>query len=297
MPSMASGSYDPRAHELADLPAALPGKSDAQVTSWTTSCTNCCSCSRLACAKYGLFAVNFFVWVAGGVLIGVGIWSRLQRNPLAYAFDYVIVDMAYLLIGIGAVMFLISLFGCLGAMRESLCLIRTFVIAVVIVFVAQLVAGVLAFTLLDTVESTMMTHIRQAIVNYNETSASDTDAALNTLQIQHQCCGGVSYQDWETSAQYNCSSGSSVVTSCSTPDSCCQTPADNCGSRVRQYSEAYAEQVIHTRGCIGALMNMYKENLIIIGLIAFSVGILQVCSILMAHCLMRFLTEDIKFSF
>ena len=55
--------------------------------------------------------------------MGVGTWSRLQRTSLA-AFDNVTVDVAYLLIGIGAVMFVVSLFGCVGALRSSLCLLK-----------------------------------------------------------------------------------------------------------------------------------------------------------------------------
>ena len=40
--------------------------------------------------------------------------------------------------------------------------------------------------------------------------------------------------------------------------------------------EEFAKLTIHTRGCIGALMAIFKDNLIIIGLIAFVVGFLQV---------------------
>jgi hypothetical protein len=40
--------------------------------------------------------------------------------------------------------------------------------------------------------------------------------------------------------------------------------------------EGFATLTVSTRGCIGALMDIFKENLIIIGLIAFSVGVLQV---------------------
>ena len=55
--------------------------------------------------------------------MGVGTWYRLERNSLA-AFDQVTVDVSYLLIAIGAIMFIVSLFGCIGAIRESLCLLK-----------------------------------------------------------------------------------------------------------------------------------------------------------------------------
>jgi hypothetical protein len=56
--------------------------------------------------------------------VGVGTWSHLQRTSLA-AFDHVNVDVAILLIATGAVMFVVSLFGCLGALRENRCLLKT----------------------------------------------------------------------------------------------------------------------------------------------------------------------------
>ena len=40
--------------------------------------------------------------------------------------------------------------------------------------------------------------------------------------------------------------------------------------------EEFAKLTIYTRGCIGALMVIFKDHLIIVGLIAFAVGFLQV---------------------
>ena len=41
--------------------------------------------------------------------------------------------------------------------------------------------------------------------------------------------------------------------------------------------EQYAAHTIHVRGCIEPLMIIFKDNLIIIGLIAFGVGFVEVC--------------------
>ncbi|KAL8559508.1 hypothetical protein ACOMHN_037172 [Nucella lapillus] len=263
------------------------------VTSFTTS-QKCCS--RWNCSKYGLFVVNFLVWAAGGVLMGVGLWYRLHRDTLA-AFDDVTVDVAYLLIGIGAVMFVVSLFGCIGALRESLCLLKIFIITVVVIFVAQMVAGVLAFVLLDSVESRILNLITRTIGTYNTPQAT-LDAHLNALQTEYKCCGGSSYRDWNVSPQYNCSSAS--ATACDVPAYCCLPLTDplpqQCGSKVLQYSEDYAKLKVHTRGCIGALMSRFKDNLVTIGLVAFAVGFLQVSSLVMAHWLMRYIVSDDKFT-
>ena len=70
--------------------------------------------------------------------MGVGTWSRLQRNTLS-VFDNVTVDVAYLLVGIGAVMFVVSLFGCVGALRSSLCLLKMVCCLTVTVVIVRLV--------------------------------------------------------------------------------------------------------------------------------------------------------------
>ena len=43
------------------------------------------------------------------------------------------------------------------------------------------------------------------------------------------------------------------------------------------FQEQYAAHTIHVRGCIEPLMIIFKDNLIIIGLIAFGVGFVEVC--------------------
>lgn len=40
--------------------------------------------------------------------------------------------------------------------------------------------------------------------------------------------------------------------------------------------DTYADQLVFTQGCIGSLMFAFKDNLIIIGLIALCVGFLEV---------------------
>lgn len=45
------------------------------------------------------------------------------------------------------------------------------------------------------------------------------------------------------------------------------------------FQELYAAHTIHTKGCIYPLMVIFKDNLIIIGLIAFGVGFVEVSNI------------------
>ncbi|XP_067676541.1 tetraspanin-33-like [Haliotis asinina] len=248
----------------------------------------CCDCNLWI--KYSLFVINFLVWTAGCVMLGIGIWARLQKKGLTF-FDHVITDPAYMLIVVGSVMFFISIFGCIGALRENICLLRTYILTIVVVFVVQVVAGILAFVLMDKVEKAMMDYMQHAITHYGDNN--DIRDAIDFLQKQFYCCGAASYSDWEVNAYYNCSSA--ALSHCGVPRSCCRVPTSaQCGFHIRKYLDTYAEQFVFTQGCIGSLMFAFKDNLIVIGLIALCVGFLELFSMLLAHNMVRYIFIDQK---
>ena len=73
---------------------------------------------------------------------------------------------------------------------DTVMFVSQFVIAVVLVFVAQMVAGVLAFVMLDKVENSMMDFVKEAITAYH-TPGATVDEALDTLQSQVCVCACV----------------------------------------------------------------------------------------------------------
>ena len=85
--------------------------------------------------------------LCGCVLLGVGIWLRVDRDILDY-LEIINVDRddpyldytAYVIITIGCVIFLIGLCGCCGAYQESGCMLAT-----VGVFFLQMILPFLKF--------------------------------------------------------------------------------------------------------------------------------------------------------
>ena len=55
--------------------------------------------------------------------MAIGLWARLEKEEIA-AFDSFTLDPAYFLVAVGAVMFVTSVFGCVGALRENICLLK-----------------------------------------------------------------------------------------------------------------------------------------------------------------------------
>ncbi|KAG9330260.1 hypothetical protein JZ751_026022 [Albula glossodonta] len=79
----------------------------------------------LSCIKYLMFVFNFFIFLGGSFLLGVGIWVLVDptgfreivaANPLLFTGAYIILAM-------GGMLFLLGFLGCCGAIRENKCLL------------------------------------------------------------------------------------------------------------------------------------------------------------------------------
>lgn len=72
--------------------------------------------------------------MAGGVILGVGIWAKVDSNSFLGILDSVenlpsevsqLVYVSYLLIALGCVLVVIGFLGCCGAIKESRCMLLT----------------------------------------------------------------------------------------------------------------------------------------------------------------------------
>nr|XP_048682846.1 tetraspanin-2 isoform X3 [Caretta caretta] len=104
---------------------------------------------RLRCIKFLLFAFNFAFWLAGLAVIAFGLWLRFggvlrdltseEKSP-----EYFYMGL-YVLVGAGALMVTVGFFGCCGAVRESQYLLGAFFACLLVIFAAEVTAGVFAF--------------------------------------------------------------------------------------------------------------------------------------------------------
>ncbi|XP_051752377.1 tetraspanin-2a [Ctenopharyngodon idella] len=103
----------------------------------------------MKCVKYLLFVFNFIFWLSGSLVLAVGLWLRFDPDTVnllaeSGAPDHFFVAV-YILIGAGGVMMLVGFFGCFGAMRESQCLLGSFFACLLVIFGAEVAAGVFGF--------------------------------------------------------------------------------------------------------------------------------------------------------
>ncbi|KAK2857911.1 hypothetical protein Q7C36_005830 [Tachysurus vachellii] len=139
------------------------------------------------CVKYLLFFFNFIFWLSGSLVLAVGLWLRFNTSTASLlrvdgapeTFFFAV----YILIGAGGIMMLVGFFGCCGAVRESQCLLGLFFSCVLIIFAAEVAAGVFGFLHKD--------EIITEVQNFYNTSVNENSTTI--YRIYHDildCCKG-----------------------------------------------------------------------------------------------------------
>uniref|UniRef100_A0A3B3ZL46 Tetraspanin n=1 Tax=Periophthalmus magnuspinnatus TaxID=409849 RepID=A0A3B3ZL46_9GOBI len=89
----------------------------------------------------------------------------------------------YILIGAGSLVMLVGFFGCCGAVRESQCLLGSFFACLLIIFGAEVAAGVFGFLNKDKIIEDVQSYYRSI---YNESS---NGTLISSYQNILNCCG------------------------------------------------------------------------------------------------------------
>ncbi|XP_068132049.1 tetraspanin-33 isoform X3 [Hyperolius riggenbachi] len=204
--------------------------------------------------KYLLFFFNMLFWVISLVMVGIGVYARLLKHAEA-AMACLAVDPALLLIAVGILMFLITFCGCIGSLRENICLLQTFSICLTIVFLLQLSAGIVGFVFSDKARGKVSEVIGNAIIHYrddldlqNLIDFGQKEAVINTM----------------------------------------------CGHGMQNLDYTQAGEFIYTNGCIDKLVNWLHSNLFLLGGVALGLAIPQLVGILLSQVLVNQIKDQVK---
>ncbi|XP_041647261.1 tetraspanin-1 [Cheilinus undulatus] len=93
---------------------------------------------------------NLLIFLGGLTLLSMGIWVSVDGGSFLRLLGpfsgqgMQFVNVGFFCIAIGAVLVLLGLLGCCGAHKESKCLLLTFFSIILIIFIAEVAAGVVA---------------------------------------------------------------------------------------------------------------------------------------------------------
>lgn len=256
--------------------------------------------------KYTMFIFNFLFWLMGVLLNGIGVyavidkWTSGEGFRLDNVYD-VIFNLAFLLIIVGSVVSIVSFAGCIGALRENMCLLKFYSFCLLMFFLLEMALAALGFIFPHHVTGFIETTLSDELIqNYRDDL--DFQNLIDLVQKDFECCGISSsgYRDWSKNPYFNCTKNredNPSVERCGVPFSCCLkdvqrslSPDDNlvnimCGFGVQELPGKDVVTKIHTRGCIPKVRQYFQQNLITVGGIALGVALAQLLVIWLSRTL------------
>ncbi|XP_041064677.1 tetraspanin-1 [Carcharodon carcharias] len=221
--------------------------------------------------KVMMILFNLFIFLAGGALLGVGIWVSVDGSSFVRVIGSVssqamqFVNIGYFCIAIGAVLVLLGFLGCCGAQKESKCLLILFFTIVLIIFIAEIAAAVVALVYSSFAESVLRAWVVPVLKN-DYGRQKDVTGIWNTTMSELKCCGFTNYTDFSDSYYFNKHNQTF-------PQFCCNsTSVCNENATIKS----------RVQGCFRQLFDILKENANIVGGIAAGICALEVAAMVVS---------------
>ncbi|EEB16799.1 CD63 antigen, putative [Pediculus humanus corporis] len=212
----------------------------------------------MSCVKYLLFFFNLLFALTGvAILVIGGLLQSVYHNYSQFVNEN-FTFLPILIIVTGAVIFIITFFGCCGTVKENHCMISTFASLLLILFVIELVAGIGAFIFHNYLKQIIENRMESSLEHYD--SEPDIKKSWDILHTDLHCCGVNGTADWNGKI----------------PLSCC--PIVNQDEQCTQ-ADAYET------GCFEKMYLFINQNSLILAGIAVVVAFIQLVGVLFACCL------------
>ncbi|KAG5315864.1 CD63 protein, partial [Acromyrmex insinuator] len=214
----------------------------------------------MACVKYLLFLFNLIFAITGIVFISVGGVILVVYSGYSNFVDSWFFAAPLLMIVVGVIVFLVSFFGCCGAVKENHCMIITFSVLLLLIFALELGAGITGYMMRGEVANMLENRLNDTLRQYELNP--DIRRSWDIMQHDLQCCGMNNPADWphiEIPTQSRCDLNS-----------------------IHVYSE----------GCMMKLQSAIENNAMILGGVGIGVALIQLIGVVFACCLARSIRRE-----
>jgi len=277
------------------------------------------------CARWLLCLANFVFVVVSGVVLVAGSWLAADKiNLIEHSLNItslrasdadfeteeearkalqdfvepaVIDQAAYILIALGAFVFIISFLGYCGAIKESRVLLTTFGIFLIIVFALEITV-----ILICTIYKSQASHhsrgfLKTTLTQYY-TAGSNKDAVTvswDMVMAGVGCCGVDGYQDFRTAKKFVEASAAEGLGR-QIPEACCKLKEESLKNIEPEEPYCISRPTIDNSfiesGCYSKVASQITENVnIVIGVVVVVVAI-QLVAIILSFCLCRAVGQD-----
>ncbi|KAG7455881.1 hypothetical protein MATL_G00245760 [Megalops atlanticus] len=210
------------------------------------------------CLKYLLFVFNFLFWLGGAAVMAVGIWTLIDKSDyLSLLASSTFAVSAYILILAGGLVMVTGFLGCCAVIREQRSCLSAYFSCLLLIFLIELVAGVLAYVYYQRLSDELKQHLNQTMTaNYAQPGKDSITKAVDRLQQDFKCCGSNSSLDWLHSRDHP--------------------------------SNIYKVE----GGCITKLEQFLADHLLIIGAVGIGVACLQLAGAVLTSCFIYLLYKE-----
>ncbi|XP_008940167.1 PREDICTED: tetraspanin-1 [Merops nubicus] len=220
--------------------------------------------------KVMMILFNLTIFLGGGTLLGVGIWVAVDGDSFLDIFGTLsssvmqVVHVSYFLIVIGAILLVIGFLGCYGAQKESKCLLMMFFSVVLIIFIAEIAAAVVALVYTGLAE-TLLSAVLTPLLKEKYGVDNNFTKIWNITMAKVHCCGLSNYTDFNDTRW--------VEQHGTYPSPCCRT-LEPCNATLAAESKV--------PGCFDQIVEDIKTNAGVVGGVAAGIAALEIASMSVA---------------
>ncbi|XP_014368155.2 CD63 antigen [Papilio machaon] len=232
----------------------------------------------MRCIKYMLLCVTAIFVLTSALIISVGTTIYAIYHDVSYFLDDQLFSPATFIIVIGVIMLFVSLFGCIGALKESTCLVNIFAVILSVVLVLEVAAAITAYAMRAQVSEMLDDNLRSTLPYYYE--KPEIEAAFDFAQSRLNCCGVDSYLDWGEVETPSGITGISVA-NITVPNSCCAQSryTEIEGLEIAECTKLYAN------GCLPRVIYLVYQSAGLLGAGAMTIAFIQIIGIVFSFSL------------
>ncbi|XP_026871468.2 tetraspanin-4 [Electrophorus electricus] len=221
----------------------------------------------LCCVKYLMFVFNLVFWLGGCGLFGVGVWlsftqSKFSSLPLSFPS----LSAANLLLVAGGVTMVTGFLGCLGALKEQRCLLMTFFVILLLLFLIEVTLILILSIYHRELDQKAKDGLIQSMKNYK--TNKHLQVSWDNMQTIFKCCGVSNHTDWYNNMGID-----------QHPESCCRQDLGRCHrweepcyEKAKEFILSNLTSVLGFGVCLG-----------IVQILALAFSMLMYCQILRAE--------------
>lgn len=232
----------------------------------------------MRCIKYMLLCVTAIFVLTSALIISVGTTIYAIYQDVSFVLEDHFFSPAAFVIAIGVIMLFVSLFGCIGALKESTCLVNIFAVILTLVLVLEVAAAIAAYSLRSQISGMLNENLRASMPDYYKDPM--VQEYFDFMQSRMNCCGIESYLDWGDVKPPSVATGITYG-NLTVPSSCCAE------TRIEMLAEMEVEECtkMYANGCMPRVFYLVYQSAGLLGAGALTIAFIQIIGIVFSFSL------------